>query len=90
MFLPISTKNLCITKNLFSANWQKHLIIYLNETLNFHLHIKEKMPKAIMEIGIIKKLNKILPSYSLVPIRCFVLARINKDFVHSFIGFMDS
>ena len=60
MFLPISTKNMCITKNLFSANWQKQLIIYF-ETLNFNFHIKEKMPKAIMEIGIIKKLSKILP-----------------------------
>ena len=60
MFLPISTKNMCITKNRFSANWQKQLIIYF-ETLNFNLHIKEKLPKAIMEIGMIKKLSKILP-----------------------------
>ena len=33
------------------ADWQNHLGIYLDKTLNFNLHIKEKMSKTIKEIG---------------------------------------
>ena len=40
---------------VFCANWQKHLGMYLNETLNFNLHIKKKIAKALKGIGIIKK-----------------------------------
>ena len=51
---------------VFCANWQKYLGMYLNKTLNFNLHIKEKMSKALKGIGIIKKLSKSLPKHSLV------------------------
>ena len=40
------------------ANWQKHLGMFLNESLNFSYHIKDKMSKAMKGILIIKKLNK--------------------------------
>ena len=53
---------------VFCANWQKHLGMYLDETLNFNLHIKEKMSKALKGIGIIKKLSRNLPRHSLVTI----------------------
>ena len=53
---------------VFCANWQKHLEMYLDETLNFNLHIKEKMSKALKGIGIIKKLSRNLPRHSLVTI----------------------
>ena len=43
---------------VFCANWQKHLGMYLDETLNFNLHINEKMSKALKGIGIIRKLSK--------------------------------
>ena len=34
---------------VFSANLQKHLGVYLNDTLNFNLNTKEKMSKAMNE-----------------------------------------
>ena len=43
------------------ANWPKHLGIFLDESVNFSYHIKEKMSKAMKEIGIIKKLVKRFP-----------------------------
>ena len=46
---------------VFCANWQNHSGMYLDETLNFNLHIKKKMSKALKGIGIIKKFNKRLP-----------------------------
>ena len=55
---------------VFCANSQKHLGMYLDESLSFTYHIKEKMSKAIKGIGIIKKLNKTLPRYSLITIYC--------------------
>ena len=50
---------------VFCANWQKHLGIYFDKSLNFSYHIKEKMSKAMKGIGIIRKLNKALPQHSL-------------------------
>ena len=47
----------------------KHLEMYLDgESLNFSYHVKEKIFKAMKAIGIIKKLNKALPQYSLITI----------------------
>ena len=42
--------------------------MYLDETLNFNLHIKEKVSKALKGIGIIKKLSENLPQHFLVKI----------------------
>ena len=53
---------------VFCANQQKHLGIYLDESLNLSYHIKEKMSKAMNGIGIIRKLNKALPPHSLITI----------------------
>ena len=46
-------------KIVVCANWQKHLGMFLSESLNFSYHIKDKMSRAMKEIRIIKKLNKI-------------------------------
>ena len=54
---------------VFCANWQKHLGIYLDESLNFSYHIKEKMPKEMKGIVIIRNLNKALPQHSLITIQ---------------------
>ena len=53
--------------------------MYLDETLDFKLHIKEKMSKAIKGIGNIKKLSKTLLLHSLVTIyKLFV--RLHLDY----------
>ena len=54
--------------SVFSGNWQKHLGMYLNETLNFSHHIKEEMFKAMKGIGIIEKRSSKLPRDSFVTI----------------------
>ena len=51
-----------------SVSFQKHLGIYVDEKLNFNHHIKEKMTKAMKEIGVIKRLSKMLPRHSLFTI----------------------
>ena len=45
---------------------QKHLGVYLDMKLNFKLHIKEKISKAMEEICIIKKLSNVLTRKSLI------------------------
>ena len=68
------TKQIFSSDNLFNNapvvcdNWQKHLGMFLNESLNFSYYIKEKMSKAIKGTGIIKKLTKTLPWHSLITI----------------------
>ena len=62
-----------------SADWQKHLGMYLDKDLNFNLHIKEKMSKAMKGIGVIQKLNKTLPCHSVITIyKSFV--RLHLDY----------
>ena len=53
-------KYFLIMHHFFCATWQKHLSMYLDETLNLNPHIKEKMSKVMKSIGIIKKLSKTL------------------------------
>ena len=48
--------------------YQKHLNLYLDENLNFNHHIKEKIPKACKDIGVIRKLHYVLPRHSLLTI----------------------
>ena len=50
------------------THYQKHLGVYLDVKLNFKLHIKEKISKAMKEFGIIKKLSNVLPRKSLITI----------------------
>ena len=40
------------------VSFQKHLQIYLDEKLNFNHYIKEKMTKAMKEIGAILKIRQ--------------------------------
>ena len=47
---------------------QKHLGIHLDEELTFKHHINEKINKANKGIGIIRKLNNILPRSALLTI----------------------
>ena len=63
------------------TDWQKHLGTYLDKALNFNLHIKEKMPKAMKGIGVIQKLNKIVPRHSFI--------KIYKSFVRPHLDYGD-
>ena len=46
------------------ADCQKHVGMCLDKALNFNLHIKEKMSKAMKGIGVIQKLRKTPPRHS--------------------------
>ena len=48
------------------ADWPSHLGMYLDKALNFSLHIKGKISKAIKERGVIHNLNKTLPRHYLI------------------------
>ena len=61
---PSHPKIVLIVHQLF--DWQKHLGMYLDKALNFNLHIKEKMSKAMKGIGVIQKLSKTLPRHSFI------------------------
>ena len=50
------------------THYQKRLGLYLDMKLNFKLHIKEKISKAMKGIYIIKKLNNVLSRKSLIAI----------------------
>ena len=63
------------------TDWQKHVGMYLDKALNFNLHIKEKMSKAMKGIGVVQKLNKILPCHSLIT--------IYKSFARPHLGYGD-
>ena len=49
---------------------QKHLGIHLDEELTFKHHTNEKINKANKGIGIIRKVNNILPCSTLLTIYC--------------------
>ena len=52
---------------------QKHLGIYLDEELTFKYHVNEKIRKANRGIGVIRKLDNILPRSALLTIyRSFI------------------
>ena len=60
--------------------WQKNSGMCLDEILNFNLHIKENMSKALKGIHIIKKLSKSLLQQSLVTIyKSFVRPHLDYD-----------
>ena len=50
------------------CSYQKHLGVYLHKKLSFHQHIKEIITKASKGIGVIKKLNNVLPRKALLTI----------------------
>ena len=60
---------------------QEHWGVYLDMKLNFKLHIKEKISKAMKWICIIKKLSNVLPRKSLIT--------IYKSFVRSHLDYGD-
>ena len=47
------------------CSYQKHLGAYLDKKLSFHQYIKETATKASKGIGVIKKLNNVLPRKAL-------------------------
>ena len=55
---------------------QKHLGLILDENLNFREHLKEKMLKAYKGIGVLRKLQNIVP-------RNFVLITYTPLFIRS-------
>ena len=55
--------------------------MYLDESLNFRYQIKEKMFKAMKEIGIVRKVNKAVPQNSLIT--------IYKSIVRPYLGYDD-
>ena len=55
--------------------------MFLDESLNFSYHIKEKMSKAMKGIGIIKKLSKTLSWHALIT--------IDKSFVRPHLDYGD-
>ena len=64
--------------SVHQTHCQKHLGVYLDMKLNFKLHIKEKISKAMKGIGIIKKLSNVLPRKSLITIyKSFVRPRLD-------------
>ena len=66
------------------THYQKCLGVYLDMKLNFKLHIKEKISKAVKGICIIKKLSNVLPRKSLITIyKSFVGRHIDYcDFIY--------
>ena len=57
---------------------QKHLVLHLDEKLNFSQHINTKISKANKGIGIIKRLSHIRPRKSLLTIyKSFIRAHLN-------------
>ena len=50
--IPSHPKIVFSSESAVCADWQKHLRKYLDKTLNFNLHIKEKMAKAMTGIGV--------------------------------------
>ena len=66
---------------VFCVNFQKHLGLYLDEKLNFNYHIKEQICKAMQEVGVIRKLSKILSRNSFIT--------IHKSFVRSHLDYGD-
>ena len=50
------------------TTYQKHLGLFLDEKLNFNVHVKEKIAKANRSIGLIKKLQNNLPRQALLTI----------------------
>ena len=70
LFSVLHDSNISHPKIVFNSvpvvwtDWQKHFGMYLDKALNFNLHIKEKMSKAMKGIGVIQKLNKTSQSFS--------------------------
>ena len=61
------------------CSYQKHLGVFLDKKLNFQHYIKKKIAKASKGIGVIKKLNNILPRNALLTI-CKLFARLHLDY----------
>ena len=63
-----SHRKIFLIMHRYFASRKKHLGMFLNESLNFSYHIKEKMSKAVKGTGVINKLSKTLPWHSLITI----------------------
>ena len=61
--------NLIFNNNsVYRANSQKHLGLILDEKLTFNEHLKEKFGKVNKGLGLLRKLNSLLPRSSLLTI----------------------
>ena len=67
--ITFSTKNINVShphlyfnkSHVVVCSYQKYFSVFLDKKLNFQHYIKEKIAKASKEIGVIKKLNNVLP-----------------------------
>ena len=74
--ITFSKKNINVSHPLLYFNkncvvvcsYQTHLGVFLDKKLHFQHHIKEKIAKASKGIGVIKKLNDVLPRNALLSI----------------------
>ena len=67
----IATNHATVYSNkdpVIRENFQKHLGLFLDSTLNFSDHINEKIKKATKGINIIRKMNLSSPRSSLLTI----------------------
>ena len=61
------------------CSYQKKLGVYLGKKLSFHQHITEIITKASKGVGVIKKLNNVLPRKALLTI-CKSFVRFHVDY----------
>ena len=74
--ITFSKKNINVSHPSFYFNkihvvvclYQKHSGVFLDKKLNFQHQIKERISKASKGIGVIKKLNNVLPRNALLTI----------------------
>ena len=65
------------------CSYQKLLGVFLDKKLNFQHHIKEKIAKASKGIGVIKKLNNVLPRNALTIYKSFVRPHLDyRDIIY--------
>ena len=65
---------------VFSTTWQKHIGTYLDKIQTFNCHIKEKIPKTMKGVSIIKNRSKTITWHFLVIIyKPFVKPRLDYD-----------
>ena len=67
--VDVSHPPLYFNKNhVVVCSYQKHLGVFVDKKLNFQHHIKESIATASKGIGVINKLNNVLPRNALLSI----------------------
>ena len=58
-------------------NIQKHLGLFLDPKLNFFDHVKKKNKNDTKRVSVMRKMNLLLPHFSLLPIQSFFRPHFN-------------